>query len=160
MKLYKHKVHVSYSTYVDVEVITSEKATNEEILELAAQRAAKDDSETKATLIANLEEYGKGIVESADVFPCKQNAYNHLRGSLIRAGGYILINKKSRPAFTVDDGENPQAHTVIVVKSLFLGDDDSSPIQLIDSNDERWDAGDFLDKEHYEVLWAIINNEI
>ena len=159
MILKKHKVHVSYSTYVDVEVITKENATKEEILELASQKAAKNDSETIATLVANLEEYGKGIVESTDVFPSKKDAYNSLRGCLIRAGGYILINKESRPRFCIDDGENPQTHD-IVVKSLFLGDDASSPIQLIDSNDERWDAGDYLDKEHYEFLWTIINNEI
>ena len=155
----KHIVHLSYSTYVDVEVIAHDSVSCEDVVNMARKKVACNNENINKEIIENLRDsFGTHIADTQDLFDTKNQAYDALCERVERAGGYLCIKKEWRPTITIDEYDEGKMKKV-TVKSLFLMHDDSSPLQIIDENDERWDVDDYLFKEDIEELWLLLNED-
>ena len=152
----KHIVHLSYSTYVDVEVIAHDSVSCEDVVNMAREKVARNNEKINKEIIENLCEDINYIADTENFFDTKNQAYDALCERVERAGGYLCIKKEWRPTINIDEYDEGKMKSV-TVKSLFLMHDDSSPLQIIDENDERWDVDDYLFKEDIEELWSLLN---
>lgn len=152
----KHIVHFSYTTYVDVEVIAHDSVTHKAVIDMAREKVANNNVEINKEIIKNLCVVASHIADTKNFFETKNQAYDALCERVERAGGYLCIKKECRPTITIDEYDEGKMKSV-TVKSLFLMHDDSSPLQIIDENDERWDVDDYLFKEDIEELWSLLN---
>jgi len=152
----KHIVHLSYSTYVDVEVIAHDSVSVEDVINMAREKVANNNEKINKEIIENLCEDANYIADTENLFKTKNQAYDALCERVELAGGYLCIKKEWRPTIKIDEYDEGKMQSV-TVKSLFLMHDDSSPLQIIDENDERWDVDDYLFKEDIEELWSLLN---
>lgn len=81
----------------------------------------------------------------------KEHCYDTIMQEVDRNGGYLAISTAMQPTFCVID-DYPKA---ITFKALFIGNDDSSPLKLIDINDHVWDADDYICEGQMEHLAKI-----
>ena len=84
-----------------------------------------------------------------------------LQGALNWFGGYILIPEEHREEFFLSDGLGDEKTTkiksIIHVCEHFADNpaDDMMRVKLIDSDDEMWDAEEYLDESHLKDLVII-----
>lgn len=157
MAMKKNIVHVSYHTYVDAVVYADESVSYEDVLELGRQKAADNSKEVIEELLSNCEEDGNTQIVTfrEDAFINKNEAYESLFKN-VEDAGYILIEKTKRPTFTIND---EGVFKDITIKSLVVvGFDESSPLRMIDENDEMWDVDDYLGQDDITELYAIVEN--
>lgn len=152
----KHIVHLSYTTYVDVEVIAHDSVTHKAVIDMAREKVAGNNEKINKKIIENLCEDANYIADTENLFETKNQAYDALCERVERAGGYLCIKKEWRPTINIYEYDEGKMKSV-TVKSLFLMHDDSSPLQIIDENDERWDVDDYIFKEDIEELWSLLN---
>jgi hypothetical protein len=153
----KHKLRVYYQTYCDVEVLSNLDETNiKELCELKTIAASRADEiiSRHAQFTANMEQSDVELLESSDnLFNTKDDAYNALDEHV---GYYAAINSH-RPTFVVGDMGAIEA---VTIKAVISSCDTSSPLKMIDENDNNWDIHDYLSKEGIEMLYqAVILNE-
>lgn len=157
MAMKKNIVYVSYHTYVDVVVYTDESVSYEDVLELGRQKAADKSKAIIEELLSNCEEDENTQVVTfrEDAFISKNEAYESLLKN-VEDAEYILIEKTKRPTFTIND---EGVFKDITIKSLVVvGFDESSPLRMIDENDEMWDVDDYLGQDDITELYAIVEN--
>lgn len=80
----------------------------------------------------------------------KNEAYNELCKMVGKCGYYATIRKELRPTIgiTKEDGSVDE----ITAKSLFISNDESSPLKLIDTEDNCWDVHDYLSAEDMKAI--------
>lgn len=158
MEIKKFTVHVSYHTCIDVDVYADKFATKEEILEMAGAIAAEDREEIIKEIITNCEEDGNTeIISTSDLFENKTDCYNAICECVNAAGGYLLFKETNRP---IVQPAGDESEPTIKVKSLFMSNDNSSPLKFISDIDESWDADDYFIKQDLELIYATIKNLI
>ena len=74
---------------------------------------------------------------------------NEVYDIMCRKGGYEKLNKSFS---TTIDGQQ------IIMMAIYISDDDSSPLKMIDSNFHSWDLFDYLNKDEVSTLLKAINN--
>lgn len=77
----------------------------------------------------------------------KDKLYNKLCEEVGKYGYYALIEKGHRPKIEMIDEPS------IRVKSLFMSNDESSPLKVIDENDTCWDGYDYFSIEELEKIF-------
>lgn len=80
----------------------------------------------------------------------KNELYNELCEMVGKCGYYATIRKELRPTIRIakEDGCVDE----ITAKSLFMSNDESSPLKLIDTEDNCWDVHDYLSAEDMEAI--------
>lgn len=81
----------------------------------------------------------------------KDEVYNELCNEIDKHGVYVLIKEECRPQLTRNINETDVKS--IVVKALFMSNEECSPLKFIDTNDECWDANDYFNTENLRKVW-------
>ena len=84
------------------------------------------------------EEWLEKFGEASDYDEEKRAVYDELFELVAGKGGYAVCEKDKRPALLIEGRKR-------VIKSVFVnGCDDSSPLKVIDVDDECWDVDDYF----------------
>ena len=90
-----------------------------------------------------LEKFGEDSYEDKE--------YDELFELVAGKGGYAVCEKDKRPTFLIEGRKR-------VIKSVFVnGCDDSSPLKMIDVDEECWDVDDYLSNWQIQTLSEIIS---
>lgn len=87
-----------------------------------------------------------------------KNPIETLQGALNWMGGYILIPEEYRCELTLsndnDDTKTTKIKSIVHVCEHFADkpEDDMMRVKLIDTDDEMWDAEEYLDESHLKDL--------
>lgn len=93
-----------------------------------------------------LEEFGEDSDEDKERWAGYDNLYELVAGK----GGYAVCEKDKRPTFLIEGRKR-------VIKSVFVnGCDDSSPLKMIDVDEEYWDVDDYLSITDLDELFLAI----
>lgn len=147
----KYNVRFYLHTFVDFEV---EAASEKEAIDMA-ENLEYDMDQILDNMVPDNETDVTEIENKPEEFKTKVGWYSAILKLVQKTGCYLLIKEEKRPSVTFENG---LINTTIRVKSLFICDDETSPLQVISDRDKRYDADDFFSKENLETIYSAIKN--
>ena len=89
----------------------------------------------------------------------KEFHYENICEEIENKGYYLAIGKSLQPTFDVENPyieEDGEATKEVKIKSLFMSNDSSSPLKMVDTNDVCWDVDDYLNEDDMKRLNKVV----